>query len=229
MEIVSHEDAAEAGATMFFTGLPCKRGHVDLRYVKSRDCVVCSRQRYAEWLTSNADRARSTAKKWREANRERLQAIDKAQYRDNPEYYKRKAREWQAANKDRHSALGKARYEARREELLEGMKKWARENPERRRAHSRKYGATRRRNVESQLESLSNVELLEITVLYEEAAMLGSDWHVDHITPLSVGGEHRPYNMQIVKANYNKWKRAQILYAPEDIGKYMPEHYKVAA
>jgi hypothetical protein len=68
-----------------------------------------------------------------------------------------------------------------------------------------------------------------MSMLYEEAVLLGPDWHVDHITPLSKGGEHRPYNMQIVSAKYNYIKQARLLYIPADVGKHLPEHYKVAA
>lgn len=41
MDPVSRAQAASAGATHFFTGRPCKNGHVALRYVSTGNCTAC--------------------------------------------------------------------------------------------------------------------------------------------------------------------------------------------
>lgn len=43
MEIVSREDAIKQGLTHFFTGKPCKVGHISKSYVKGRRCFECAK------------------------------------------------------------------------------------------------------------------------------------------------------------------------------------------
>ncbi len=44
-EIISRKDALAAGLKRYFTGKPCKRGHVVEYYVLSRDCIECAKLR----------------------------------------------------------------------------------------------------------------------------------------------------------------------------------------
>ncbi len=39
---ISPAEAAECGLSRFYTGKPCKYGHVTERYVRNRNCVVCN-------------------------------------------------------------------------------------------------------------------------------------------------------------------------------------------
>lgn len=41
MELISRESAWQAGLTKFFTGKPCKKGHICERYVSNGGCVFC--------------------------------------------------------------------------------------------------------------------------------------------------------------------------------------------
>lgn len=38
--------ALREGETFFFTGVPCKHGHIDKRYTTSAQCHECNRLRY---------------------------------------------------------------------------------------------------------------------------------------------------------------------------------------
>ena len=40
---------ASADGTKYFTGIPCKRGHISERYVSDRCCVECKREREKEY------------------------------------------------------------------------------------------------------------------------------------------------------------------------------------
>jgi hypothetical protein len=166
------------------------------------------------WRENNPERHAENARKWRSANIERSIAVAKAWREANPDKHKAASAAWSKANKDRKS---------------ENTARWRERNSDKYKAIHRQSQAKRRRSVRKQVVNLSDIELLEISILYEEAALLGPDWHVDHITPLSKGGEHRPYNMQIVNAKYNCTKQAQLWYIPADVGKHLPEHYEVAA
>ena len=43
------ETARKKGLTKYFTGKPCRRGHVSERYVKNGNCVVCASEAAKAW------------------------------------------------------------------------------------------------------------------------------------------------------------------------------------
>lgn len=47
-KIITAKEAREKGLKFYFTGKPCKRGHVVKRRVIGRHCVACEKQRKDE-------------------------------------------------------------------------------------------------------------------------------------------------------------------------------------
>jgi hypothetical protein len=99
--IISRAEAKALGLKSFFTGKPCKHGHVAERYVSSRGCVECDRARALEWRVANREmareRSREGGRKYRAANpqdRERKRKWRAA----NPEKAREHRRRWRAAN-----------------------------------------------------------------------------------------------------------------------------------
>lgn len=43
--IVSRTQAITRGAIHYFTGKPCKRGHIGMRYTDTSNCVQCMKDR----------------------------------------------------------------------------------------------------------------------------------------------------------------------------------------
>jgi hypothetical protein len=58
MEIISRDDAKAAGLTHYFTGQPCKHGHVAVRYVCDHACFDCATVKHAN---RNARKRQRTA------------------------------------------------------------------------------------------------------------------------------------------------------------------------
>jgi hypothetical protein len=56
--IVNRADAKDSGLTHYFTGKPCKHGHIDQRQVCNWDCVECVRKRNKDWRLCNPERIR---------------------------------------------------------------------------------------------------------------------------------------------------------------------------
>lgn len=42
-------------------------------------------------------------------------------------------------------------------------------------------------------------------------AMTGYAWHVDHMLPLARGGKHAWWNIQVIPAHMNAWKRDRLV------------------
>lgn len=104
LEIITRKDAIQLGLKKYFTGKPCRQGHVALRTVSGKNCVVCQSERsdrngenkaaYLEslktWRTENAPRQRALEKKWQIANPERRREI-----------CREATRKWGANNRDK--------------------------------------------------------------------------------------------------------------------------------
>lgn len=82
MEIITRKEAKERGLDKYCTGKPCKYGHVDERYVSTRDCVVCKKEYNKKWRGDNKE----YGKKWREDNKEHKKEYDKKCTEENKEH-----------------------------------------------------------------------------------------------------------------------------------------------
>ena len=98
METISRQEAKAKGLTRYYTGKPCKRGHVAERYVSNGHCVECDKKR-------------------REANSEKYREYHRKRYEANPEKNRERARKWREANpeksRERSRKWGKANPEKR--------------------------------------------------------------------------------------------------------------------
>jgi len=81
--IISRADAASAGLKRYFTGKPCKHGHIAERAVGNRGCATCGA---------------AQSKRYREQNIEYHRAIARDYYRDNTESMKRYHIRWSREN-----------------------------------------------------------------------------------------------------------------------------------
>lgn len=117
MEIITLQEARRLGLKFYFTGVPCKNGHVCERIVNRRACLECHRIRdrrtKAHWYASlSSDRRtdlgrlrRKRSYQWIAANRERY-----AEYK----------REWNNKNPEK----GRAYRGERRARLLNAQPAW---------------------------------------------------------------------------------------------------------
>lgn len=56
MKIITRKEAKDQGLINYFTGKPCKRGHITLRNVKSHLCIECRLISSQKWLKNNPDK-----------------------------------------------------------------------------------------------------------------------------------------------------------------------------
>lgn len=127
-QIISRADARVQGHRRYFTGIPCKRGHVAERHVSNLTCMECQREKAAAAYPMRdkvAERQRLAG--WREANREKVNARSRAANATS----ERKAytAAWYKANKERARPAKLARYAEQRAERVAYSKAWAEANP----------------------------------------------------------------------------------------------------
>jgi 5-methylcytosine-specific restriction endonuclease McrA len=129
------------------------------------------------------------------ANREAAREYSRAYHRANAEAAVERSRQWRLANPERHAALLRAHYLANRERYNDSGR------------------ARRVRHRDAFVEHVDSLVVLERAD--GECGVCGGDvdpssFHVDHIIPLSRGGEHSYANTQPAHAGCNLSKGASL-------------------
>jgi hypothetical protein len=189
-EVLSIKQALDAGLTRYFSGKPCKRGHLSERFVTNRTCAACLYEDRTAYERANPEWKRAAKRNWRKTNPDKARVADRRV-------------------SQRHAVKAAARRQAQFEADPEGIRArrrqqqraWYDANPGSLAAHSAKRRAALRRAVPSW------AELDRIAALYAEAAREGLQ--VDHIIPLrhpEVCGLHVMANLQKLTALENVTK-----------------------
>ena len=182
-------EAKRIGATHYFTGEPCIRGHIALRKTKGA-CVDCIKE---DWVKDN-ERRKLLPKS--EASKE----AGRKYYQRNKELVKAKARAVPAqvkqARRNKHKVLNPEVYK-----VLANA---------RRRRHREATPAWLTKDQRDHIKQLY-LKAQELTKLS------GVQYEVDHIIPLlneSVCGLHVPWNLQVLPKSENLKKSNKITCRP---------------
>lgn len=191
MDLISKQAAMSVGANRYFTGQPCKHGHVAERFVSSRCCIDCLKERSAAWRKSNPDKCAAMRHNWAEQNPERNAQIKAAWNKAHPQAQAKRARAWFLANREQANAASK---------------KWMMENPGKVNARAARLRAERMQRTPAW------ADLGQIDQIYIAARQMresGQCVDVDHVVPLRgkrVSGLHVQNNLQILPTTINKSK-----------------------
>ena len=189
----SRAEAKTTGAKYYFTGEPCKHGHIAPRKTKG-SCVECLK---VEWEQNNVKRAEY----FRQYN--------------NREDVKDKKNEWYVTNREKVIQTAATRPKAA---LREYRNAWKRNNLLQIRADTK---ARRRKHRQATPRWLSRKQKSEIRQLYQIAITMtkttGEQYVVDHIVPLRsefVCGLHVPWNLRVITQEENLKKSNQLVDTP---------------
>lgn len=162
----------------YFTGKPCKRGHVSNRLISDRSCLECTKEKIARYYKENPEKFRELRRQAYAANPEPEKAIAR-----------KRSAEWRKLN-PKHVGT------------IEAKQRWKASNTAKVRAYTAKRRAAK---IQRTPNWLSSFDLWVFEEAYELAALrtklFGFSWHVDHIIPLQgekVSGLHVPTNIQVI-------------------------------
>lgn len=189
--IVSREEARALGSKRYFTGIPCPKGHLSDRFVSSRGCVECSYEKrrasadynnaYAsEWRARNRDKVAAALSKYRQTHREDRNAAARLAYHVDPDKGRARTKAWRALN------------------------------PEGVRAHAMTR-LVRKRNIGGRYtaDDVRSLMMLQKGRCVNCKCDIRKKYHVDHVVPLSKGGENTARNLQLLCVKCNLSKHAQ--------------------
>jgi hypothetical protein len=189
----TREEAKKTGSKYYFTGQPCKHGHIAARKTKGT-CIECLK---VEWVKNNETRAdyfreynkredvKDRKNEWYQENREQVIAASNTIPLHKKAQYKR---DW----KERNTVWTRADTKARRRKHRDATPPW-----------------------------LTRKQKSEIRQLYQIAITMtqttGEQYVVDHIVPLrshEVCGLHVPWNLRVITQEENL-KKSNKLVAPK--------------
>jgi 5-methylcytosine-specific restriction endonuclease McrA len=184
----------------YFTGQPCKRGHVAERYVSDCACIACTAEKNKARRAANPEGERARKRAWTEANPEKVRAHSRKWREVNPEKAKATVRVWEEANREKRRVWNRARRQADPEKHREFVRAWARANPERERARVAKRRALQRGARvgcrKAYAAFLRWTRTAPNVRCYWCGARTGpKQRHTDHIVPLSRGGADAVENL----------------------------------
>jgi len=192
MKTMTRQQAVDAGLTRYFTGKPCKHGHIADRRM-SDGCVVCADLHARKWQADHPDYVKAKGKKYHAENRELRSQKFAAWRKANPEKLAAATRAWRDANMERVVAT-KAAWRKRKAGDVNEMQM---------RRHADKLKRTPRW-----------VDREALCLIYRAAKLARTTWpeldpEVDHVIPLRspvVSGLHVHSNLQILSGNQNRTK-----------------------
>lgn len=161
----------------------------------------------SRWLSPQSG-ARPRA--YYEENREAIltkQRAYEAQHKERKRLYDQ---EYRVNNKELIREKKALYYQRKRKCILSTNSVWYRKNKARKAAH----GAKRRAMLKNAAQPHSIIEKMMVDNYYTERNRLTAEtgvlYHVDHIWPLSKGGPHLPWNLQVLTALENLRKTTRI-------------------
>jgi hypothetical protein len=221
LQSVPRRSALSEGLPRYFTGIPCKNGHVAQRLTKNRECIACALARSAS-DPRKADRTLASA---RRHQKERT-ARQGAKYWSDPESSRAYNRAHRANNieaallaeaKDRANrrvealAYSRLRYATNKAAVRAASSKWAKAN------RAKVAERTARRKAAKLTATPQWVDHAAIAGFYAVAQRMTVDTgirhEVDHIVPLqglAVSGLHVPWNLQVITQSANARKRNKL-------------------
>lgn len=203
--------AKALGLARYFTGAPCKYGHVAERRTGDGSCVECSLIKNRRWQKENPERARAKSKKWRERNADILKARAAEKYAADPARYRAQSLAYYYRNRTERLLAAREWKQRNASHVLAYVKHWASQNKDRRAVAERNRNARKRaaEGTHSAKDVVSMMRMQRGRCASCRVNLRRVGYHVDHVVPLVLGGGNGPNNLQLLCPPCNLHKRAQ--------------------
>lgn len=202
-EIIPRKEAIRLGMSHYFTGVPCKNGHVDIRSTSCGSCRSCNKKKQRKHYWKDPESGREQQRKWYKRNKDKSRIGSQKWRRNNPD----KVREMQRRNYYNH-----------KEKRIAYINQWKKDNYENVKAWNRNRKAIKKsaegRHTRDDIADLMRLQKGRCAYCEKK---LKQDYHVDHIVPISKGGSNNKRNLAIscVECNLKKGSKTPEEWAAE--------------
>lgn len=230
LQIIPRKIAKERGLKRYFTGKPCKHGHIAERSTANGVCIECAvsmrdpydpSKRREKYLRSK-EAVLSQSKNYYEKNREAVLERHKKRYKAQHKSILARRRRWAKENRHKVNEMARRHKERRRDHYIEKQRKYRSANREEYNLYQRKWRANNSERVRATVANRKSAQGHHTAddikrLLIEQrrhcaacnADLNKTGYHVDHIQPLARGGTNWPDNLQILCPHCNLSKGAK--------------------
>lgn len=229
MEIISYSKARSLGLKKYFTGKPCKVGHVAERTSSNATCVECSAIFKASYRNNNKEKISIKASDYSKSNRDAINKTRRS-YRKRPDNVeaRRESRDLSVereSNRIRMAAFRLKDPKLQRIKVNQWAKSRKEKDPVKYKAKAFMYASIRRMVKLCGIKKTSRTsEMLgyghdefskHIESLFKEGMNWNNygEWHVDHIKPMSLFIKEGEFDPKVI----NSLSNLQPLWAIDNI------------
>lgn len=203
-------------ASKFFTGIPCKNGHIAERYISVGRCVECVKNRGDKYASSNRDLLSGKSRKYHQDNKDVVN--DKRRKREQHYKqvlgeggYKEKRAKQYSDKKHIYSEMYKKYRDENKEKVIAAIKRWQLKNKDKLNQYSRNRKAIKKNAIgKHSTEDVKKLLIAQKSNCIYCKKDITNNFHVDHIFPLSKGGGNGPENIQLLCKSCNLSKHAKL-------------------
>ena len=222
MLLCTKSEARAAGLKHYFTGVPCKRGHIAPRFLEG-SCTECraaqssawyadkerSRQKTAKWRAANPERETANRRAWQAANPDKMAKYDADYAARNPGAKAEASRRWYYRNQEQQQKRAVEYRNANIEDARRKSSAYNKANPEKIAAIAR----NRRARAKASGGKHTDADIAAILDLQKGRCaycrIKFGKYQVDHIIPLARGGSNDRTNLQALCTPCNQAKSAK--------------------
>jgi len=186
---VKRSEAMAANLPRYFTGRPCRHGHVSERTTIDGHCLGCNQMRAPEKYKKEAVKARARIMEWRKANPEENRKRNRRSAQKHPGT----GRDWEKSNR--------AKRRRQHSEWCKNHPIYVKVKGQRKRARKRQAEGS---HTAADVRRILKMQRGKCAYCRRK---LGPDFHVDHIVALAKGGSNYPSNIQLTCGFCNCSKR----------------------
>ncbi len=211
-KLISRKQAIQMGLGFYFTGKPCKRGHIAHRNVSGRGCRICATERSALDSTKRRNSEYYSLPEVKEARKAYNKAWNANRIWTEEQRVKTRAAsaKWRKNNLEKARELDRIAAAKRAEQRKEYNREYSRKNAAKLATKERNKRAIKLRNGGTHTkEDVADILKMQRGKCAYCKVKLGKKYHVDHIIPSVKGGSNGRENLQILCALCNHKKHAR--------------------
>ncbi len=195
VERITRNEAKALGLKRYFTGEPCKHGHISERRVCDYSCIECKKITSYKRYHADPSKSLKNNRAWHAAHPGYSAAKSAKRRQENPEQARFYVRRW---------------FSEHPEQVKANNKRWRKANPGQVKAWCKRHNA-RKKGAEGYFSSDDIQQLY-----YDQGGLClcGKTLfkhHIDHKTPISRGGSNNPSNLQLLCQPCNDRKGAKTM------------------